>query len=577
MAKRVNRWHTPNTLPEGTLCRPLFIPDSEEWLAAVSGALIPLTETWRWEHVGAVTPEQAAERMTRMLHEYYENECGDSPQPPFFDEQDGEDADGDDLSTGFPWYENLADWIVTAFLAVSFTPEAAIEFVTTARKLRLWFRTRDYGAIVRILLDGLEIGTVDTYADTPGMVEFAYDIPTASTSLFSAQAAEPVTLRVEHTGTANENAVATSDGYAIELIRKEISWTLPTEAEECPFRVRYNEDTDKFETSADGETWQEADYVDPRTTYQQPPVDTANPRCDAAARMVAELRSLIEAGIANVDNAGDVAGGIAAIAGGVALVVGANLLVALMAEIASAMLSLGAIALHNEFDDFDWHALQCEFYCVIDGDGRLNEGGFAKIVQYLNTLSLVQSALINLNMLLLGWGGLSDYAYLRSETGDCDECDECDWEHYIMPYDPNVREIAGMILNCSNVAIRNAADAEEHRTLNGVPVWGSLAMGGNLGLHIGMAFSVPGETTISEVVFKFARDGAGNTDQTIKRIAVNDAVYCGTTFIPNPMGVVGTWNNTYLYVDIAMFQGAQLYHFGVEWIRFRGTGRNPFL
>jgi len=58
---------TPNTLPADTICRVLFIPNSLEWLAQVTGALQELTFLNNWEAYGAVTPEQATEAMTTMF------------------------------------------------------------------------------------------------------------------------------------------------------------------------------------------------------------------------------------------------------------------------------------------------------------------------------------------------------------------------------------------------------------------------------------------------------------------------------------------------------------------------------
>jgi len=58
---------TPATLPTDTICRVLFIPNSLDWLAQVTGALQELTFTWNWEEYGAVTPDQAAAAMTTMF------------------------------------------------------------------------------------------------------------------------------------------------------------------------------------------------------------------------------------------------------------------------------------------------------------------------------------------------------------------------------------------------------------------------------------------------------------------------------------------------------------------------------
>lgn len=74
-------WLTPDEIPEGTACRPLFIPDSTDWLAIVSGAIDTLTKNYNWEQFGTLTPEQCAERMNDMLNLYYEEMCNDCLLP----------------------------------------------------------------------------------------------------------------------------------------------------------------------------------------------------------------------------------------------------------------------------------------------------------------------------------------------------------------------------------------------------------------------------------------------------------------------------------------------------------------
>jgi len=76
-------WLTPETLPEGTDCRPLLIPASSEWLAIVSGALTELTQKWNWEQFGSVTVNEAIEAMQSMIDNYYGG-CQPCTQPGGF-------------------------------------------------------------------------------------------------------------------------------------------------------------------------------------------------------------------------------------------------------------------------------------------------------------------------------------------------------------------------------------------------------------------------------------------------------------------------------------------------------------
>lgn len=69
-------WLTPETLPGATRCRALLIPDSEQWVAAVTGALLEMTFAYNWEKFGAVTPADAAERAGVMFDDFVFRQTG---------------------------------------------------------------------------------------------------------------------------------------------------------------------------------------------------------------------------------------------------------------------------------------------------------------------------------------------------------------------------------------------------------------------------------------------------------------------------------------------------------------------
>jgi hypothetical protein len=66
---------TPGTLPEESVCRSLQVPDTDVWLSIVSGAILELTKEYNWEQAGAVTPEQAAQRMLSMWLAFSGSDC----------------------------------------------------------------------------------------------------------------------------------------------------------------------------------------------------------------------------------------------------------------------------------------------------------------------------------------------------------------------------------------------------------------------------------------------------------------------------------------------------------------------
>lgn len=72
---------TPPSLPPTTYCRRLLIPNSPEWIGAVSGALMSLIYASEWRQTTGITPEEAADRAREMFNLYLDSgndgECGD--------------------------------------------------------------------------------------------------------------------------------------------------------------------------------------------------------------------------------------------------------------------------------------------------------------------------------------------------------------------------------------------------------------------------------------------------------------------------------------------------------------------
>jgi len=72
---------TLNELPEGRLCRPLFVPDDPEWLALFGGALTELTKVWNYQQFGTLTPEEMAVACELIIQEWYDATCGSCTLP----------------------------------------------------------------------------------------------------------------------------------------------------------------------------------------------------------------------------------------------------------------------------------------------------------------------------------------------------------------------------------------------------------------------------------------------------------------------------------------------------------------
>lgn len=65
---------TPDSIPAATICRRISFPDSEAWLALVSGMVSSAVYAFNWEEFGAVTPQEAADRCLKMFEEFTRSE-----------------------------------------------------------------------------------------------------------------------------------------------------------------------------------------------------------------------------------------------------------------------------------------------------------------------------------------------------------------------------------------------------------------------------------------------------------------------------------------------------------------------
>lgn len=201
---------TPNSIPATSFCRRISIPDTPEWIGVVTGALLQLTEASNWDEVGTVTPDEAAAASLQMLNEYFDaNGCPTDLDPPYWDTPENVDDDTDpDL---YPWYDQLGDWLIAGFLAITFTPATGVTYLTSIPKARLAFRKGEFGASLRILLDGLEAFVGDTEGDPDELLEVNLDF--AEFAAANDLGAGPWTMRVEHTGLVGER---------LEIIRKDL-------------------------------------------------------------------------------------------------------------------------------------------------------------------------------------------------------------------------------------------------------------------------------------------------------------------------------------------------------------------
>jgi len=64
------RWLTPDAPTSDFICRRILIPDGEDWLAIVTGALNELIYSYNFEEYGTVTPEATASAFATMFDHF---------------------------------------------------------------------------------------------------------------------------------------------------------------------------------------------------------------------------------------------------------------------------------------------------------------------------------------------------------------------------------------------------------------------------------------------------------------------------------------------------------------------------
>jgi len=180
---------TPNAAPDETACRVFSIPADEEWLALVMGACEALTHEWAWYQNGTLTPAEAAAAMTDIISDAYAQAetgvCETEVETPFWD--DASDVGDNEPTDTQEWYgqvanptapadeldfvENIVVWTFTGLLALA-TPELgfapAILFHTIAPKFIVAQKRGDIATVIRIVLDGEDMATVDTSSYSAG-------------------------------------------------------------------------------------------------------------------------------------------------------------------------------------------------------------------------------------------------------------------------------------------------------------------------------------------------------------------------------------------------------------------------
>lgn len=74
---RIRRYPAPDSLPTGTICRQILIPDDPGIIAAVNDVIAYLTLQGVWEPSANVTEPEMQALLSQMWYDFGESDCGE--------------------------------------------------------------------------------------------------------------------------------------------------------------------------------------------------------------------------------------------------------------------------------------------------------------------------------------------------------------------------------------------------------------------------------------------------------------------------------------------------------------------
>jgi len=161
------------------VCRTLQIPDNKLWLGVFNKALLELTDPYNWEHNTPeyLTPEEAAAACYAIFEQYLSGEMCNAPAPYWDTPNSADDTAAPDTYgqiDDLTFVENIAIWGITSFIAYAGNIGAALQFATFAPRFVLAWKKSGIGGAIRVFIDGVDHGLIDTNDPAGGIVEQAY-------------------------------------------------------------------------------------------------------------------------------------------------------------------------------------------------------------------------------------------------------------------------------------------------------------------------------------------------------------------------------------------------------------------
>jgi len=416
---------TPDSTPETSACRSFSVPDNDDWLGLLMGALNVLSQEWAYYPWGSLTPAEAADKWNDIINQAYADSftssCGGMIQAPYWDDESGDDADDEVAPEDQTWYgqwdgetftESLAYVFLTNFLSTLVSTGAAIKFLTIPRAFRVAVRQNPHGANLLLFLDGGLFKVINGYSPVDKVAEFLISSPGTELLLVVDDTHDP-------------DATPNSDGvYVVDVIRKRLAVD-----EVQPPNIRFTGTPPTMQTTYDdGATWIDTPESDPRynpAALLTPLTPYGGIECDVAARMTAELEDTLTNFIA----AGDAAQFATEIMALIAFPfgwVGWILDVILLAF--DTLIDIGQANIEAAFTSTVYDDIRCTFNCYVDDNGQISQTSLDAAYEQIKTdhPGTVASTIDTLRWLYTDVA-MSNAGVTRDETGDCSGCDSCEW------------------------------------------------------------------------------------------------------------------------------------------------------
>jgi len=411
---------------EGTL---ITVQYSWHWREVLMGAMDQLLNpaTWDGDHDEIILALNRAANLkillntdvpTRNLAPYWQDTTDiEGEVPP------DEDQNWWGVFDGLTFQASLENVFIAQFVGLLAGVDKAVQFLFIARRFRLEFESDPYGGIVDIFVNSERYTSVDTYAPSAGIV--GVDILMSPETLMSGD-----TLLIVLTDEANESALGDDTTRVMRVVRKRLigSEVSPDDTRWLSPDEGGGDEGTAQQTFDDGETWVDKPGIDPRhnaATYQFPPRTGGDPKCDAAASIVAALRTVIDIVIA----APSVISAVNNLLNYVKKFIPEIGIIIQILSYIGEFLSAIKDDLETSFTEETYDGIQCVLFCHLEDDGTITADGLGAAIgdicdQFDDTVCTACQAIIQ-----TWWGevGTTNAGTIGSITGDCDDCDDCTW------------------------------------------------------------------------------------------------------------------------------------------------------